>query len=974
MSSTNILDLYLNTYEHYASIYDKDKVVVAIQVGSFFEFYATNDKGPDLYRLSDVLNIVVSRKDKSNPIVDKTNPYLAGYPTISHSKFLKLMLNAGYIVVVIEQTTPPPNPQRKVTGVFTPSTTLDETSPENNFLMTVLIDEISRSQFIIGMTLIDVSTGEVFVHETCSDIIYDEKFPLDEIVHVYNSYQANEVLLIIDKLQTYTVQELVEYLECGPNLYYCKTLNEITYNVENLNFQRELLHKIYPDVDKSSFTVNQIFETLDLEKMSAGRTALCIVLDHVYNNNPNCLKRLHQPQPIKLNKTLYLGNNALQQLDIFANISTSTQNQNSNKYNSVYKIVNKTLTPMGARFLKKQLTEPSYDTDVLNARYDHIDLVKPHVSTLAEHLMFNDIEKLFRKIDTCTIHPLDFSVWFANIKRGIDFYDYINSQTFGTSHNTEPLQKLVDIIETTFEVDNLNKYLLNDICGSIFKTGIHPEIDLLVKRTHMCTDFMTTLATHLQTLLNQHLKMDTSAATIKVVSNDRDGHFLSMTTKRAQVLQKVLASVDTITLKTGVTISTTSLNFRLVGKGASTKIQVHEMTRHSDTLASCIDELKVANRKCFIDFLESIQKNFRVDILDLVRDIAYWDFIYSGAQAARQYNYVRPIIEPLLADDSKSYVRVTDMRHVLIELLSLSAYVPTSLQLGTEDQDCMLLFGLNSAGKSTLQKALGINILLAQIGYNVAATSFKYYPYQSLLTRISSNDNLFKGLSSFALEMSEIKAILKRSNENTLVIADEVCKGSEHKSSLIIVASIIEMLARNRTSLITATHLHELATSSSVTELKNVKMFHMHIDFDEASNTLVYDRELRPGSGENFYGLSIAKYLMNDNEFNQVTNRVKNEFTSTTIVPDKWSRYNSALNVDKCQVCGYKPEKQTDKVLETHHIQFQKNADENGFVNGMHKNHVNNLVTLCQACHDAIDTGKVVINGYAETSQGKFLL
>ncbi len=151
-------------------------------------------------------------------------------------------------------------------------------------------------------------------------------------------------------------------------------------------------------------------------------------------------------------------------------------------------------------------------------------------------------------------------------------------------------------------------------------------------------------------------------------------------------------------------------------------------------------------------------------------------------------------------------------------------------------------------------------------------------------------------------------------------------------------------------------------------------MFHMHIDFDEASNTLVYDRELRPGSGENFYGLSIAKYLMNDSEFNKVTNRVKQEFTRTTLVSDKWSRYNSALNIPTSTVCGYSPQKKTDKSIEVHHIQFQKNADENGFVNGMHKNHVSNLVTLCQVCHDAIDTGKVVINGYAETSQGKKIL
>ncbi len=575
---------------------------------------------------------------------------------------------------------------------------------------------------------------------------------------------------------------------------------KLRITLKNLNFQRELFHKIYVDIDKSSHMTNQIFEILDLERLSAGRTALCITLDHIYNNNPNCLTRLHKPQPVKACKTLYLGNNALQQLDV---LKTSTQCSSTSvpKYDSVYKIINKTLTPMGARFLKKQLIEPTYDINVLNERYVHIDKVKSHVNTLSLHLNFNDIEKLFRKIDTCLINPLDFHIWYVNIKRGIDFYQYINPQIFGiVTYDPEPLQQLVNDIESTFEVDNLNKYLLNDMCGAIFKPGIHTEIDVLVTKSCMCTNFMDALATHLQTLLNRQLKMDTSAITIKVVSNDKDDHLI-LTTKRAQVLKNLLTSIDTIELDAGVSILTDSLTFRPIGKGNNTKICVHEMTQHSDTLASCLDELKIKNKKCFVEFLESIQSKFRTHMLDLIRHIAYWDFIYSGAQCALQYNYVRPIIDTAI-DTAKSYVRVTNMRHPLVELISLSAYVPTSLKLGVEDQDCMLLFGLTIAPESQHSKSapLGINIILAQIGYNVAATVFKYYPYQSLLTRISSNDNLFKGLSSFALEMSEIKAILKRSNENTLIIADEVCKGSEHKSSLIIVTSIIEMLAHNKTS------------------------------------------------------------------------------------------------------------------------------------------------------------------------------
>jgi DNA mismatch repair protein MutS len=477
-------------------------------------------------------------------------------------------------------------------------------------------------------------------------------------------------------------------------------------------------------------------------------------------------------------------------------------------------------------------------------------------------------------------------------------------------------------------------------------------------------------------MLNQALKTE-GTTTIKITSNDRDGHYLTLTTKRAEILQRLLKACEFIDLGE-TSINTSSLEFKPIGKGANTKITIAEMKQHSDKLIQFVEQLRQLNKEYFVHFLNNQVQSHRGEILHLIRRISYWDFIYSGAIVSQKYNYTRPVID---TDANKSFIKTTKLRHPIIELISQEAYVPTDIQLGTEDQDCILLYGLNSAGKSTLQKAMGINVILAQIGYFVAASSFVYHPYHSLLTRISSNDNLFKGLSSFALEVTELKAILKRSNENTLVIADEVCKGSEHKSSLIIVASIIEILAKNKTSLITASHLHELAHSPVITSLPNVKMYHVHIDFNEETNSIVYNRELRPGSGESFYGLNVAKYLMHDKLFNDVTNRVKGEFSKSVMFHDKWSKYNSMLNIDKCQVCKYTPETRNDKPLEVHHIQFQRDADEFGFVGEggseggarVHKNHSSNLVVLCQGCHDDIDTGKLIIHGYIETNLGKIL-
>ena len=255
---------------------------------------------------------------------------------------------------------------------------------------------------------------------------------------------------------------------------------------------------------------------------------------------------------------------------------------------------------------------------------------------------------------------------------------------------------------------------------------------------------------------------------------------------------------------------------------------------------------------------------------------------------------------------------------------------------------------------------------MAQIGYYVPAKSFTYFPYNSLMTRITGNDNIFKGLSSFALEISELRAILKRSDQNTLIIADEVCKGTEHQSSLIIVMAMLETLASRRCSFITATHLHDICSFPRLHNLKNVKMYHLHVDYNEKANIIKWGRQLLEGSGSPFYGLFVAKYLINDNEFLNLTNNIKVEMYPELIVSDKVSKYNKNLFVSRCMICSYAPVKDTDKPLETHHIVFQKDADVNGFIENshVHKNHKTNLCTLCAACHDDVDRCNISIYGY----------
>jgi DNA mismatch repair protein MutS len=286
----------------------------------------------------------------------------------------------------------------------------------------------------------------------------------------------------------------------------------------------------------------------------------------------------------------------------------------------------------------------------------------------------------------------------------------------------------------------------------------------------------------------------------------------------------------------------------------------------------------------------------------------------------------------------------------------------------------MLIFGINCAGKTSLQKAVGLCAIMAQAGLFVPAKSCTLSPYKAIYTRITGNDNLFKGLSSFALEMLELKAILKRASQYTLVIGDEICRGTEHVSGNALVATSIINLSKLESSFIFATHLHEIAKLERVKSLKNVKAFHLSVSYDNKLDTLVYDRQLKEGSGDEIYGITVAKYIIRDADFINTALEIKNELTQDygSLVSGKTSKYNSELFIHECNVCHKKNTKGAVSNLETHHINFQSNC-ENGFVKDkpyLKMNDKANLIVLCSECHDKIHNGTLHIDGQIMTSDG----
>ena len=260
-------------------------------------------------------------------------------------------------------------------------------------------------------------------------------------------------------------------------------------------------------------------------------------------------------------------------------------------------------------------------------------------------------------------------------------------------------------------------------------------------------------------------------------------------------------------------------------------------------------------------------------------------------------------------------------------------------------------------------KALGLCVLLAQTGFPVPATGMRLAPFTAIFTRILGNDNLWAGLSSFAVEMTEFREILQLADERSLVLGDELCSGTESLSATALVAAGVETLAVRGTKFVFATHLHELAALIPA----SVKTFHLRVNYDAATDQLIYDRRLEPGSGSALYGLEVCRALDLPTGYLDRATSIRKQLAG--VVTPHRSVYSADCVVDRCGVCGSECKGPATSALgkqglEVHHIQHQAAGGDNK---------ASNLVCLCTRCHDDHHGGRLVIEGWKETATGRIL-
>jgi len=973
----NITKDYMEIHDKYVKQFGAERMVVLMQVGKFYEAYATTNRGPDLFKLEEITGAMVARR---GDVVSMSQPYMWGFPIQTATKYMTMLIDNGYHLIVFDQVTPPPNVTRGLLGIFSPSTYIESVNkPSSNFIVDIIIDEViqknNKPLCIVGMSAIDVSTGDVFVHESYSDM-NDDSLGLDECIRFINGLNPKEIIIEKESLVRMNDRHIVEYLDLQGKYYQFRDFNQ---DHAQVNFQRKLFELIY----SSSKSITDIMDTLGISQTIYARKSLTTLLSYLSDHYEKLITGIKPPKFYLGNRYLTLGNDAINQL----NVVESTKGKDSNtKVNNLLDVLNKASTNMGKRYVKIKLVSPLTDPNELNKIYNIVEYMmrKNLYMKLETHLKgISDIERLERKIGLSMLNPnelINFSRSFIHV---LDLFNTIKEKNFltkyiRTSHLRKKIAKMNELIEEKFDLEKCKLYSQRaDIKENIFKRKVYPDLDKMQDDVGMSEDLMRELLGVLDSMIVDN---NSKGEKIKLKSNRVDGYYFHITKKRYDKLMVSLTGLKTIDLQSHK-INVADLEFKEL-KGAY-KISAPFLKTNTDNIDELLEEIRNLVFKRYTDILAEIYKTYGDVIKESVSLVTLVDYYYCIAKVARLHNYTRPVIsiseDALNNNDMHSYVKVKGIRHPIVEQIIDHEYIPHDIDIGSTLKG-MMIYGLNAAGKSVLMKALGLAVIMAQAGFFVPAQSFEYYPYHALYTRITGNDNLFRGLSSFSLEMVELNAILKRADHRTLVIGDEVCRGTEHISGNALVAATLLKLNELQSSFVFATHLHELMTLDQIKNVPTIKAYHLSVELNEDSDELIYDRSLKPGTGERIYGILVAKSIIRNVEFINKALEIKNILLDNdpqlSVICNKRSIYNAKLIVDRCKLCGKKNTHASPTPLEVHHINAQADC-ENGFVKNkphLKKNHLANLIEICQNCHDDIHAGKIQIKGYRVTSSGRRII
>lgn len=852
---------------------------------------------------------------------------------------------------------------------------------------------------IVGMSAIDITTGQNWVAEVYSQSD-NEVHAVQEMYRFLASHRPREVIINVDKLPEEDAERYEDYLNKELELSkYCKVLYRV--NITNpeyskLDYQIQFLNKVFNPLSSSGttgLTIKMtdgstvstsssnlsIVEELDLERYMYGLQAYILLLQYCYDHDEGIITKVDKPITswADQNTRLVPSYNAINQMNLLPPSDRgSFVRIKRKKLNSLLSVLDCCATKMGSRLLLTTLMRPLTDIDELNKYYDMTDCLvtdEELLKSLRANLQsLPDIDRINRKLSIHMINPNEMYRLITAYTTVINIMNTISQQgpqsalqnLMMSVEETNDFNRCIMLMYRYFNIDNLKNVKLvpgynkidivnddnevTDNCNP-FNMGVDPAIDQLYANLLLYRQTLQQMCDYLnQFITGSRSKLVTISYNRKIKPSSNDDK---------PDLGKMICIVTTSTAS-GKKLKTADIDVNYLGQLSITKkttsvsyVSSPQIQAYLDAIVTTQEQLEQLLYKKYQQVLTEI--NQFTSHRAVARFCAIFDYVHNAAWTAIKYKLFRPTIN---VNANKSFIDIKQMRHLLVERLSSVPYVANDLEVGTDRVKGKIIYGVNATGKTTYTKAAGAAVLTAQAGMFVPG-HMTYYPYNSIMTRLSGNDDLLAGKSSFVVEMLELRSILRQADQYTLVLGDELSRGTETESGTAITMAAINWLLECGSSFIFSTHMHHLTDISSFQEMmaNGLDVCHLSVVSDPVTKALIYERTMAPGSGSSLYGLEVCRSLAMPQQFLDMADQYRKLVTDTPteILSTKKSRYNAKIYVDHCTLCGGHID------LQTHHMQEQADADDHGFIGHYHKNEAYNLVVLCKRCHDQLHATKL---------------
>jgi DNA mismatch repair protein MutS len=762
--------------------------IVFFRMGDFYEMF-----GDDAKAASRILGIALTSRGQ---IKGKKIP-LAGVPYHAGDRYLAKLLKAGKKVVVCEQVEDPKLAKgivkRDVVEVITPGTiTVDGVieDSQSNYLISLSGDE---SQ--MGLSILDLTTGE---------------FKLDQGKRVN----------VLERLGVLNPSEIII-----PDTWSKEKIKEIRLSASDATVTALDGWKFDYDFAGQVLTEHLKVSSLDgfgCQHLRQGVSAAGAILAYLKQTKKPLLSHINKISPFFGDQVMFLDANTIRNLELLTPLA------GIEKAATLFSLLNRTRTAMGARLLRNWIIRPLLDPDKIRTRQDAIEELIRNRSTahnLADRIKnISDLERLAGKIGCGKANPKDL-IWLKNSL--VHIPQLISILTESRSDLLSSIK--TDLPDTSGLVQLIESSILDDpplvlTEGGIITSGFSGELDDLKEETKGSRQWIAQL--------QEKERNRTSIPSLKVGFNKVFGYYIEVTKPHlSKVPQEYIRKQTMVNAERFVTPELKEKEAHILG--AEEKIFKLEY------------DLFLQVRTQVAEQISSVQKTAEL--------VAILDVLLSLKDVAEKYNYVRPQIE---LDDR---LQIKDGRHPVIEnILEAGSFVPNDTEIGGEDDRIHIITGPNMAGKSTYLRQVGLIVLLAQMGSFVPAKAARIGLVDRIFTRVGATDYLTLGQSTFLVEMIETANILNNATPTSLILLDEVGRGTSTFDGLSIAWAVTEYIHNNpkiTSRTLFATHYHELTElAGSLPRVKNYQ-----VAVKQWQDEIIFLRKIVPGGCDDSYGIHVAR-------------------------------------------------------------------------------------------------------------------